>query len=304
VDIWHIQDQLSEVLIEALHSLLAVRVGLVKQGIHALRRCYELSVYGTFYSTTFIKLDDGKEVNPFVELSGQGLWVKNLDKRVSRKDMQRMENQIETEKGFQPAAARLELLSNFTLYYLTSLCTKVCDEHKKGISMDNAVLLDMHRSFALRCSKCGERTISVVVDRPVVLGTMADITEVKLNMIDDGPEISRLYAELSALLHPNNPGHQHDPKFDMKTLQYWLTALNRVLRLSLIFYSRGLGYIGYKDEETFSLLERRKYDLDNISLKELYLAICQKVGLEFNKRNPNYKYEDQSYNLPSYLEDK
>ena len=160
------------------------------------------------------------------------------------------------------------------------------------------------RSFALRCSKCGVRTISVVVDRPVVLGTMADITEVKLNMIDDGPEISRLYAELSALLHPNNPGHQHDPKFDMKTLQYWLTALNRVLRLSLIFYSRGLGYIGYKDEETFSLLERRKYDLDNISLKELYLAICQKVGLEFNKRNPNYKYEDQSYNLPSYLEDK
>ncbi len=55
---------------------------------------------------------------------------------------------------------------------------------------------------------------------------------------------------------------------------------------------------------TFSLLEQRKYDLDKISLKELYFAICEKVGFELNKRNPGYKYEDDDHNIPSYLDDK
>src|SRR5207249_5114887 len=203
------------------------------------------------------------------------------------------------------AAGRRDLLSNFTRYYLTGLCTKVCDEHKKGVRIDNAILLEMDQSFALRCSKCGAATNFVIVNRPLTLETMLSITKVKLDLTDHySSEISELYSELSALLHPNNPGHQHEPRFEQKTLQDWLTTLNRILRLSLVFYSRGLSCIGYKDEETFSLLEQRKYDLDKISLKELYFAICEKVGFEFNKRNPGYKYEDDDHNIPSYLDDK
>jgi len=305
VDFWHIQDQLSEVWIEALHSLLAVRAGLVKQGIYMLRRCHELSVYGTFYSSTFIKLDSGEEINPFVELSGHGLWVRNLGKSIGRRDVQGVEDQIKAEKGVSAAAARRDLLSNFTRYYLSRLCTAVCDEHKKRAGVDNAILLETDRSFVLTCLECGGATNSVIVERPLTFEIMRSITNVKLDLTDDyGSETSRLYAKLSAILHPNNPGHQHAPKFDKKTLQDWSTTLSRILRLSLVFYSRGLSRIGYEDKETFSLLEQRKYDLDKISLKELYFAICEKVGFEFNKRNPGYKYEDDDHNIPSYLDDK
>ncbi len=302
-DFWHIRDQLSEVWIEALHSLLAVRVGLVKQGIYTLRRCFELSIYGTFYSSTFITLDGGREVNPFVELSGRGLWVKNLGKKIGRKDIERIEKQISAEKGVPRSVARLELLSNFTRYYLSQLCKKVCDGHKKEILGDDALLLELGQSLELRCSKCGEAANFVVLDRPLMLATMISIAKVKLNLMDCyGLGISSLYGRLSALLHPNNPGHQHEPTFKKERLQDWLTTLNQILGLSLIFYSRGLRYIGYKDEETFSLLEQRKYDLNKVSLKELYYAICLKVGDEFDKRNLNYKYEDA--NIPSYLENK
>lgn len=303
-DIWHMQDQLSEVWIEALHSLLAVRVGLVKQGISSLRRCYELSVYGTFFSTTFVKLDGGREINPFVELSGRGLWVKNMRKKLRQNEIQGIEKQIGTEKGLRPDAAKHEMFSNFTRYYLRKFCSNVCDEHTKENSPHNAVVLEFDQSFELKCVKCGEPAISVVVNRPIAMGTMASVVEVKLDIMDEfRREISELYYELSALLHPNNPGHQHEPKFEMITLTNWLAMLSRILRLSLIFYSRGLAYIGYKDEETFSLLERRKYELDKISLKELYFAICEKLGREFEERNPGYNYEND-HTLPSYLQDK
>ncbi len=303
VDWWHLRDQLSEVWIEALHSVLAARTGLVKPATNILRRCYELAVYGTFYSSTFIKLTNGKDINPFVELSGYGLWVKNIGKRVGRKELDSIVDAIKNKTNMQSADARRELYSNFTRHYLQEICEGLCDEHRGKKPSDDGVLMTLDTSFNFLCSKCGKQTSVVFVEKTVPLETMLDIIKVKLNLVDDyGSEIKLLYDDLSALVHPNNPGHQHSPEFKIKDLEKWLDTLKRVLRLSLVFYSRGLSYIGYRDEETFSLLEERKYELDKITLRELYFAICQKIGAKFNEKNLGYNYEED-FKVPSYLKD-
>lgn len=303
IDWWHLQDQLSEVWIEALHSLLVARAGLVKQAVYVLRRCYELALFGTFNACTFFRLSNGNEINPFVELSGKGLWIKNIGKKVTLNEISEIVEKIKAIKDLSTGDATREFYLNFTKYYLESICLRYCEEHRNEKADVDGLFIELDNQSSSCCKKCGRKSIYALAEKIVPPDIMSNVVKIKLNLIKDfWSEISVLYDDLSGYMHPNYIAHQHSPNFEIIPLQNWLQFLKKVLKVSAIFYSRGLDYIALKDEDIFMLLEKRKYDLDKMTLKQLFHAICTKVGVEYNKRNPNKIYETE-FKTSSYLKE-
>jgi len=139
IDWVHLWDQLREVKVESLHSLLNARIGLLVQATNTLRRCFELSLYGAFFAITFYELENGEKINPFVIMSGSGIWSENIGGNVvTRRELDDLVKKIKTEESISKSRAREKLNENFTWYYLSEFCKKYCQNHHSD-ALDKAL---------------------------------------------------------------------------------------------------------------------------------------------------------------------
>ncbi len=284
-DYFHIKDQFREVQLETMHSLLTVRIGMVKQAITILRRCFELSVYGSFYSTSSYANNDGTKINPFVYLVGAGLWSHRMgDKPLGLRQIQDIVEEIRTNDNLAKGQAEKEVLRNFTKYYILRLTTPYCEEHHKERKIRKELLLKI--DVLVECYKCGKETHTVVIDRPLTTKLMIAILDARFRDYSNNYQINmnELYTRLSRFVHPNPESHQHRPEFELENLVQWLLLLTDTLRTITWLYAKSLQDLGYDEKTTTELLNERGYDLNRISLNELLVTICSKVGEQYNQK--------------------
>ncbi|HEY4673669.1 MAG TPA: hypothetical protein VIH03_05845 [Nitrososphaerales archaeon] len=295
-DWFHLQDQFREVQLEMIHSLLAARIGMVKQAINVLRRCFELGVYGSFYSTASYVNDDGTKVNPFIMLTGTGHWAKLMsNKAVRLKDIERIIDELRKNDNLSKGEAEKEVLVNFPKYYILRFTLPYCDEHKpKDNPIDQFRILNVDLPpfwGKMFCIACNKEAHVVLLEKPLTTKLMIAIIDAKFrNKVRESQmDMQGLYGELSRFLHPNPESHQHHPNFDLKSLELWLALLTQTLHAIIWLYARSLEYIGYDEKTTTALLNSKEYNLHSISLGELLVTICSKVGEQYNQSNYNKK---------------
>jgi hypothetical protein len=290
INFLHLYDQLREVKIEALHSLLTARVGMIKQATNTLRRCFELALYGVFYGITFETLTGGENINPFVIMAGTGIWSENIGSMaILRREIDEIIKEIKKKEGISTSDAYKKLYIDFTRYYLLKFCPAYCQNHYAKafeLAKEKRAVVQLDSTFQLLCTECSKSANAVLIERPVPHKVMMEVVEAKLRKPTEVLtfEINNLYSELSAFVHPNPTSHQHEPDYKLKDLTLWLEFLNKTLGLSIWFYVRGLSYIGHSEKETFGLLESKNYDLNKLTLQELLDSICAKIGDKYIKK--------------------
>jgi len=290
IDWVHLWDQLREVKIESLHSLLNARIGMLVQATNTLRRCFELSLYAAFFATTFYELEDGTKINPFVVMSGTGIWSENIGGNVvARRELDDLVKKIKAEKSISKREARGKINENFTWYYLSEICKKYCKNHHQNAldeALDPRAVMKVDSKFTLECDICQNSAEYVLVEKPPRLKTMMEVVAQKLKTLGifELDDIGSLYKSLSIYLHPNPTSHQHEPEYKIHDLKTWLELLELTLGFSVWLYTKGMAYLGYKEIQSFSIFEKKDYDLKKITLEDLKDSICRQIGEKYNKK--------------------
>jgi hypothetical protein len=280
---FHIKDQFQEAKLEVIHSLLLARVGMLKQAINTLRRCFEAAVYGSFYCTTssygnihYLGSTRVKR-NPFVVLTGYGLWAAragNFSVRFS--ELKPVIKNISNQKNISKRQSTHLILSNFTEYYLENFSKPLCKNH---YGIDKNLLYSLSSSNSKSCEVCGTQTCAVLVERPITVGLMIAVLDVKLRRNTDSfIDMDNLYAKLSTFVHPNPASHQHEPDFKLSDIRKWLHLMQETLRVMIWLYVRSIQCIGYDEAHTTTLIDAKKYDLSKVRLNDLITGICKKIG--------------------------
>jgi hypothetical protein len=208
-----IEDFTVECRTELFHSLIMAHEGLFLQAIHALRRCLETIVYGSFFSLSQLKIKNEREINPFMLMEGTGIWPKSAGRKVIRLRDLRLVGKSERSGGTTEYSDLNEILEGFTRYYILNFTVAKCHRHTRD--SEDVCIAEIDSEFGLKCVDCGEPAKSIAFNRVPTFNLMLNVVKRRLGMPDHLPDILALYDELSTYIHPNPQGHQHRPLFDV-----------------------------------------------------------------------------------------
>jgi hypothetical protein len=255
---YHIDDQVSESYMALLHSIMLARIGLVLDAITTLRRSFEAAVYGSFFATTFVIIDD-ENYNPFVQFVAKNNHF--MSSPIRYMDLKEIIHSLKKQKSIPRDKATEVILTDFSNYYLNNFCNPRCKNH---YNKKQDPICSLGSAVSRKCDICQNRTSEVIVERSVTFDLMIGVIEAKLNNRIFKFNMIKLYSDLSRYVHPNYQSHQHEPKFNVTELKEWLRHLKNTVNTIIWLYIDTLKYIGYQETETNKLMNSKKYDLNGI----------------------------------------
>lgn len=263
----------SESVTELFHSLLMAREGFLLQAIHALRRCVETLVYGSFFSLSQLAMTDETEINPFMLMEGTGIWPQSAHRNAIRlSDLRKGLKELSPSGEPREDYALSHILANFTRYYIMKFTIAKCHDHTKDVK--DMCIAEIGPEFGLRCADCGKPANSISFNRVPTFNLMLSIVNQRLGRSIGSPDILALYDELSSYIHPNPKGHQHGPSFQMSKVRIWLRLLLSTVKTGTWLYSKTLTAIGFYDEALDRFLQDVHYQLMQRNLNSLRKTYC------------------------------
>jgi hypothetical protein len=267
-----IEDYTAECMTELFHSLIMAHEGLFLQAIHALRRCLETVVYGSFFSLSQLKTKNEKEINPFMLMEGTGIWPKSAGRKVIRlRDLRRVKKSERSGRTSEDPDLN-EILDGFTRYYILNFTVAKCHRHTS--ETQDVCIAEIDSEFGLKCVDCEEPAKSIAFNRVPTFNLMLSVVGRRLGMSNRLAEIVGLYDELSNYVHPNPKGHQHRPSFEASNARMWLRLFLSTINTGLWIYSKTLTAIDFYDEELARFVEYNDHRLSITSMSSLCRMYC------------------------------
>jgi len=266
---YSIYDQVDEIILELIHSLLCVRLGMTSQAINSLRRCLESMIYGSLVSISFYKFDKGRKINPFLDFEIKDTWHEMGsgidDKRI-------------TKKAKQLGKTYDEVLSNFTFYYLTEFSRPYCKIHRKNILKEKIRIAVKIPNHKFKCSECKNITNFVI---PNTLPNFHVMTQIICATLQNKTKLStsKLYGDLSSYVHASPVSHQHSPSFYTKEIKSWYDYLEKILNDIVLIYVKTIEFHGYNTENSLEFLYDLDFKLNKFNKEKSKKILCSKLEL-------------------------
>lgn len=264
---YSIYDQVDEITLELIHSLLCVRLGMSSQAINSLRRCLESMVYGSLVSISFYKFGKGRMINPFLDFEIKDTWHE-MGSGIN--------NDRITKKAKQLDKTNDEILSNFTFYYLTEFSHPYCEIHRKKKLKEKTRIAVKIPNHKLKCRECKNTTSFVIPNTLPNFHVMTQIIRITLQN-NTKMDTSKLYGDLSSYVHASPVSHQHSPSFYVKEIKSWYYYLEKILNALIMIYVKTIEFHGYDTENSLKFLYDLNFKLNKFNKGKARKILCSKL---------------------------